>query len=129
MKIVGFEIEDWEQKPFDRLKDKHEVLLTGNRASDDLDSRFRNAEIISTFIYSKLNEGNLDQVLADKVLADQPNVLITPHIGFNTREAVERLLDSSVENIVSFIEGTQRNVVLRNGVPRRSDVREGVRKR
>jgi len=56
---------------------------------------------------------DLDTLLADKVLADQPNVIITPHIGFNTREAVERLLNSSVENISAFAEGNPKNLMIK----------------
>jgi len=61
IKVTGFEIEGWEQKPFEKLKDKHEVVLTEAAVSQNLDSRFRNADIISTFIYSELNEKTLAQ--------------------------------------------------------------------
>jgi D-lactate dehydrogenase len=61
MKVVGFEIEGWEQKPFEKLKDEHEVVLTESAVTDGLESRFRDADIISTFIYSELNEKTLAQ--------------------------------------------------------------------
>jgi hypothetical protein len=51
MKVVGFEIEGWEQNPFEKLKDEHEVVMSESAVTDDLESRFRNAGIISTFIY------------------------------------------------------------------------------
>lgn len=40
-----------------------------------------------------------------------PNVVITPHIGFNTQEAEARLSAMVVENIKRFVEGKPRNVV------------------
>ncbi len=53
----------------------------------------------------------LSVLLANSVLANRPDVLITPHIAFNTREAVERLLDTTIRNIVSFIKGEPQNLV------------------
>ncbi|MCX6703042.1 MAG: hydroxyacid dehydrogenase [Candidatus Wolfebacteria bacterium] len=51
-----------------------------------------------------LEEHNLKTVLEDHVLIDMPNVLITPHNAFNTKEAIQRILDADIENVKSFIE-------------------------
>lgn len=53
MKVVVFETEGWEQKPFEKLKDKHEVVLTEAAVTENLGSRFRDADIISIFISSE----------------------------------------------------------------------------
>jgi D-lactate dehydrogenase len=55
---------------------------------------------------------NLEMLLADHVLARLPNVIITPHSAFDTREAVERLLVTTRENIEAFIAGKPQNVVV-----------------
>ncbi len=39
------------------------------------------------------------------------NVVITPHNAFNSREAVERIFNTSVENIKAFISGSPINLV------------------
>ena len=39
------------------------------------------------------------------------NVVVTPHSAFNTREAIERILDTTVANIRAFAAGDPRNVV------------------
>ncbi len=44
-------------------------------------------------------------------LMDMPNVLITPHIAFNTREAVQEILHTTMANIRAYISGTSQNVV------------------
>jgi D-lactate dehydrogenase len=54
---------------------------------------------------------NLDDLLADHVLIRLRSVVVTPHSAFNTREAVSRILETSVENIESYLRGEPRNVV------------------
>lgn len=54
---------------------------------------------------------NLDALLADHVLIRLRSVVVTPHSAFNTREAVSRILDTTVNNIESFLRGENQNVV------------------
>lgn len=56
-------------------------------------------------------ESDLRAVLANHVLIDMPNVIVTPHNAFNTKEALERILKTTVLNIESFIEGNPENTV------------------
>lgn len=51
---------------------------------------------------------------ADNPLLKAPNTLITPHLGWATREARQRLMDVLEANIRGFMEGKLQNVV--NGV-------------
>lgn len=44
-------------------------------------------------------------------LADQPNVLITPHIAWASRGAMQRLADQLIDNIEAFVRGTPQNVI------------------
>ena len=44
-------------------------------------------------------------------LVDLENVVMTPHIAFNTREAKNRMTEIAVENVVCFYRGTPRNVL------------------
>lgn len=41
-----------------------------------------------------------------------PNVIITPHIGFNTDEAEFALSQMVAKNIVQFIQGNPQNVIV-----------------
>lgn len=54
---------------------------------------------------------NLESLLADHVLVHMRNVIVTPHSAFNTREAVERILDTTLGNIRAFAAGAPVNVV------------------
>lgn len=55
---------------------------------------------------------HLDELLANHLLLRMRNVIITPHSAFNTREAVQRILDTTIENITGFMEGKPRNMVV-----------------
>ncbi|MEA5506087.1 hydroxyacid dehydrogenase [Halotia wernerae UHCC 0503] len=66
------------------------------------------AELLRSF-YRK--QHNLEALLADHILLRLRNVIITPHSAFNTREAVQRILDTTVENIIAFTQGKPQNVV------------------
>lgn len=57
------------------------------------------------------HEADMKAVLAGHILFDLPNVLVTPHNAFNTQEALERILDTTAENIKSFLAGTPINLV------------------
>ena len=59
-------------------------------------------------------EHDLDTLLADHILLRMRNVVITPHTAFNTREAVQRILDTTRDNIAGFIEGEPPNVVTKS---------------
>jgi len=59
------------------------------------------------------NEATLKVMLQNHYLIDHPRVIVTPHLAFNTKEAVERILNTTLENIRSFSAGTPTNTVAR----------------
>lgn len=44
-------------------------------------------------------------------IATRPNVILTPHVAWASREAIQALADQLIENIEFFVAGTPRNVV------------------
>ncbi|MCR3921040.1 MAG: hydroxyacid dehydrogenase [Firmicutes bacterium] len=44
-------------------------------------------------------------------LLDREDVVITPHIAFNSYEAVQRIRQTTVENIVAYLAGQPKNIV------------------
>jgi D-lactate dehydrogenase len=54
---------------------------------------------------------HMETLLADHILLRLRNVYITPHSAFNTREAVERILRTTISNIRSYAMGATENVV------------------
>lgn len=57
------------------------------------------------------NEQQLKIALADHELMQMDNVIITPHNAFNSKEALIRILDTTIENITAFANGNPVNVV------------------
>ena len=53
----------------------------------------------------------LKVMLYDHILMEMPNVLITPHNAFNSQEALERILDTTIENIKGFKSGSLVNLI------------------
>lgn len=53
----------------------------------------------------------LKTVLENHELMRLPNVLITPHMAFNTREGVERIIKTTSENIQAIVKGKPQNLV------------------
>ena len=56
-------------------------------------------------------ECDLRTVLQNHVLLKMPNVLITPHNAFNSQEALERILHTTIENVNAFAKGNKVNTV------------------
>ncbi|MEK7538181.1 MAG: NAD(P)-dependent oxidoreductase [Patescibacteria group bacterium] len=54
---------------------------------------------------------DLRTVLADHILLNHPRVIVTPHNAFNTREALVRILDTTIKNIRAFEASQPINVV------------------
>ncbi len=50
-------------------------------------------------------------LLEDHALIDMPNVIVTPHIAFYSKEAVQNIINTTVENIKAFISGKPINLV------------------
>jgi len=53
----------------------------------------------------------LQAVVRTHVLFRRENVIFTPHNAFNSREALERILDTTIENIRGFAEARPANLV------------------
>jgi D-lactate dehydrogenase len=54
---------------------------------------------------------DLKTLVLDHILVNHPNVIITPHNAFNTKEALFRILETTIKNIQGFLKGEIINVV------------------
>lgn len=56
-------------------------------------------------------EEELKTTLANHYLIDHPRVIVTAHIAFDSQEAIERILDTTAENLIAFEKGTPQNII------------------
>lgn len=59
----------------------------------------------------EFNKEDLLCLLEEKMLLNYKNVVITPHNAFNSREALGKILTTTVENIKGFQANTPQNIV------------------
>lgn len=62
-------------------------------------------------LYEPDAEGKLKLIVRAHRLQRRPDVVITPHIGFNSEEALQRILDTTAENIRCFLAEEPQNLV------------------
>ena len=84
------------------------VAAAGLDVLPDEPSIREEAELIRSFFDKK---HDLETLFANHVLLHMRNVIITPHSAFNTKEAAERILQTTGENIIGFIRGEAGNIV------------------
>lgn len=56
-------------------------------------------------------DANMKKLIMDHYLMNHPRVLITPHNAFNSVEAINRIIGTTVSNIKSFTQGSPTNLV------------------
>ena len=56
------------------------------------------------------NADAIKTVLEDHYLINHPRVIVTPHLAFNTTEAIERILNVTIKNIQDFTAGSPTNI-------------------
>jgi len=59
----------------------------------------------------KIPQEDFQKIIEDHILMHLPNVIITPHMAFYTKEAEESIMQTTISNIAAFIKGTAENLV------------------
>jgi D-lactate dehydrogenase len=49
---------------------------------------------------------NLKNLLYDHILINHPKVLITPHNAFNSKEALDRITSTTIQNVKDYLDKT-----------------------
>lgn len=123
-----------DQKEFDKMKDGvviintargeiintqvlYNELMSGKVAAAGLDvveceDIFTNQDVFLQKDECK-NINCLQKTLLNHRLLTMPNVIITPHVAYDTKEAIGRILDTTINNIKAFLEGKIQNSVIK----------------
>ena len=89
------------------------ILINNSRgglvAEQDLADALSSGQIYA----AGLDVVSTEPIKADNPLLKAPNCLITPHISWAAKDARQRIMDVTADNIRSFIEGNPINIVNR----------------
>ncbi len=66
-------------------------------------------ELLTSHHHAKRHD--FETALENHALLSHPAVIVTPHTAFNSQEALERILDTTAQNIEAFLAGKPVNVV------------------
>ncbi len=85
--------------------------IIGGAGLDVLEEEQFSGEDAQVMSHHFPKQKSLRIILENHILAQKENVIITPHNAFNSIEAVERILDTTAQNIIAFNSGKPQNVV------------------
>ena len=93
----------------------YKALKEGKVGAAGLDALEEESAILDDDIYlakpSKIPQNDLVTSFINMKLLQLPNVIITPHIAFNSLDAIHRILETTIENIAAFKNGKMQNVI------------------
>jgi glycerate dehydrogenase len=93
-------------------KMKDGAILINNSRGQLIDEQ----DVADALKAGKLSAAGLDVVYTEPIRADNPlltapNCIITPHMSWGAKEARQRIMDITVDNIKAYIQGKPINVV------------------
>ena len=93
-------------------KMKDGVILINNSRGQLIDEQ----DVADALKAGKLGAAGLDVVYTEPIKADNPllgakNCIITPHMSWGAKEARQRIMDITVDNVKAYLDGKPINVV------------------
>lgn len=93
-------------------KMKDGAILINNSRGQLIDEQ----DVTDALKSGKLGAAGLDVVYTEPIKADNPlltapNCIITPHMSWGAKEARQRIMDITVDNVKAYISGSPINVV------------------
>ena len=90
------------------------ALVSNKIAGAGLDV-LENEQTMTDFDYmiglNRLDKLTLEQTVINSKMFQLDNVILTPHIAYNTKEAIERILKTTMSNMEAFMQNKIQNTV------------------
>ena len=90
------------------------ALVSNKIAGAGLDV-LENEQTMTDFDYmiglNRLDKLTLEQTVINSKMFQLDNVILTPHIAYNTKEAIKRILNTTMSNIEAFMQNKIQNSV------------------
>lgn len=83
----------------------------GGAALDVLEEEGELKEEIELLTQNKIPAEDFKKIIEDHILIHMPNVIITPHMAFYTKEAELSIMQTTVKNIRATLSGSPENLV------------------
>lgn len=83
----------------------------GGAALDVLEEEGELKEEAELLIQNKIPQEDFKNIIENHILMYLPNVIITPHMAFYTKEAEFSIMETTVNNIKAALSGTPENLV------------------
>ena len=93
-----------------RMKDGVKIINTGRGPlinEQDLADALKSGKVSGAAV----DVASVEPIPAESPLLTAPNMIITPHIAWAAKEARERLMDITVQNLEAYINGNPIHVV------------------
>jgi D-lactate dehydrogenase len=85
--------------------------VLGGAALDVIEEERAVKDELELLLLNRIEQGKQRVLLENHALVNMPNVILTPHIAFNSRETEEETWKVTTQNIKSFLQGNPQNVV------------------
>jgi D-lactate dehydrogenase len=85
--------------------------VLGGAALDVIEEERAVKDELELLLLNRIEQGKQHVLLENHALMNMPNVILTPHIAFNSSETEEETWEVTAQNIQRFLEGKPQNIV------------------
>lgn len=85
--------------------------VIGGAGLDVLEEECHISEEVELYSKQFQKTCNINTLLQDHMIIHHPRVIVTPHCAFNSREALERIYATTLDNLRAMLKGQPQNIV------------------